>query len=625
MYARLRKIASASAFSIIAFAAMGQVTTGTYPFGTFDKPGFDTINVGNLNVDFAVPVLNKAGRGMPFYYALAYNSSIWTPTVVSGSTLWQPSPAFGWSANTNVLTGFVQYSSQRITCSYYGDNGKLIHSPGTYFYHYSYTDVFGATHPYQSTGEMCPSSPNNSDFSFLETASDGSGYTISVDDTEASVTTRAGITFNPPINNTKGAGIVTDSNGNEISTANGGTFIDTTGGVALTVAGSGSPSSPMTFTYTDTNGTQRIVSMTYRSYMVQTAFGCSGVGEYGPTQTSLVDTITYPDGSTYHFSYEATPGGSGNVTGRIAGVQLPPGNTIQYSYSGGNNGNGIECSDGSTAGLTRKLNGDSGSAASTWTYSRTMTGAGTSSTAVVDGLGNNKSYTFVEANNQPAATTAAYYETSRSVYQGSSGTAVVARNTCYNGATSPCATSQFALPISQVDTYETLDGIQMHGARTKFNSYGSQTESDIYDFGGASSRGAVLRKEIWTYGYTIPGLVTVDAIYDGNGNPAGETLYTYDGNTPTASSGVPQHVAVIGARGNLTSVNQYASSGVSYQSSATYEDTGSLLTVRPRPARQPLPTTPPLSTPPEPPYQLLPAVFRLLEVKRTTPPILVYR
>jgi hypothetical protein len=42
-----------------------QVMTGTPPFGSFGG-GPDAINLGNLNAHIDVPVLNKAGRGLPF-------------------------------------------------------------------------------------------------------------------------------------------------------------------------------------------------------------------------------------------------------------------------------------------------------------------------------------------------------------------------------------------------------------------------------------------------------------------------------------------------------------------------------------------------------------------------------
>ncbi|MBX6362084.1 MAG: RHS repeat protein, partial [Acidobacterium ailaaui] len=333
--------------------------------------------------------------------------------------------------------------------------------------------------------------------------------------------------------------------------------------------------SSRTFTYTDTNGNSQTVTLNYKTYTVQTAFGCSGIGEYGPTTTSLVDNITFPDGSTYHFTYEATPNGSGNVTGRLASVTLPQGGVIRYTYSGGSNG--IVCSDGSTAGLVRSISGDNGSSSSTWTYSRSI-GTGTSHTEVTDGLGNHSNYDFVEASNAPAGTTAAYYETHRNIYQGAeSGTPLVARQTCYNGSANPCTTSQFTLPISQIDTYETLNGTQQHGSTTLYNTYGLKTQEMDYDFGGASSRGSLLRQEVWKYGADIVGLVTEDDVYDGNFKLASKTTYSYDNSTLAATSGVPQHVAVSGSRGNLTSIQQYTSPTTALNISATYDDTGDVL------------------------------------------------
>ena len=81
----------------------------------------------------------------------------------------------------------------------------------------------------------------------------------------------------------------------------------------------------------------------YSSYTVQTAFGCGGISEYGPTTQYLVSSISYPDGDTYNFSYEGTPGVSGHVTGRLSAIQTPQGGSIDYSYTGGSNG--IECAD----------------------------------------------------------------------------------------------------------------------------------------------------------------------------------------------------------------------------------------------------------------------------------------
>ena len=95
---------------------------------------------------------------------------------------------------------------------------------------------------------------------------------------------------------------------------------------------------------------------------------------------------------------------------------------------------------------------------------------------------------FVSAGNQPSGTTAAYYEASRTIQQGS--TTVLTRTTCYNETGSPCTSSTFSLPITQYDTYETLDEIETHGIEATYNTYGVSTEIDTYDFGGGSGREA---------------------------------------------------------------------------------------------------------------------------------------
>jgi hypothetical protein len=107
----LRKFLSVLVLVFSVHFAFGQVGTGTYPHGTFDNKGFDAINVGNLNVHFSIPILNKPGRGLPFYYNLSFDSSVWYPATVSGSQTWTPVQNFGWKGDTELATGYVSYSS----------------------------------------------------------------------------------------------------------------------------------------------------------------------------------------------------------------------------------------------------------------------------------------------------------------------------------------------------------------------------------------------------------------------------------------------------------------------------------------------------------------------------------
>lgn len=425
---------------------------------------------------------------------------------------------------------------------------------------YEYHDQFGVTHSLNYSYNACTDgNPNNGDGS----TSDGSG--IWYDQTYIHL--RSGTKILPPTG-PSGGGTITDTNGNYVTNNGNGTFVDTTGVTELTIGGGGNASSPLTFTYPAlVSGTSTTATATvyYQSYTVQTNFGCAGISEYSASSVSLVDHITLADSpsDTYTFTYEPTPGVSGAVTGRLASVTLPSGGTISYTYGGGCSG-GIN-TDGTPATLLRATSDGQK------TYTRNISGAPASTTYVSDEKGNETDFNFVSDTNGNT------FETSRTAYQGvAPGTPILARNTCYNQAPSPCNTSTFTSPISQIDTYETLNGSQTHGSTAIYNTYGMQTEADVYDF-GSGSRGALLRRENWTYGAGIASLVTEDDVFDGIGTLSGKTLYTYDQGTPVASSGVPQHVAG-GNAGNLTALTQFANSGTSYTSTATYEDTGSLLT-----------------------------------------------
>ena len=133
-------------------------------------------------------------------------------------------------------------------------------------------------------------------------ATDGSGYTISTSGLGGTITARTGKVINPTTS-------AEDTNGNEITLNSNGQFFDTLSSTTpvLTVAGSGTPSSPFTFKYTNPNGTTSTYTMNYLQYTVQTAFGVSGVNEYGPLSNALVSSIQLADGSSYSFTYEAGP------------------------------------------------------------------------------------------------------------------------------------------------------------------------------------------------------------------------------------------------------------------------------------------------------------------------------
>jgi hypothetical protein len=163
--------------------------------------GPDQIDLGNLNVHLDIPVYSRPGRGTPFSYTLKYDSSVYYPTGAAGSVKWQPVNNWGWAGQSSVVFGSVSYvTSVSGTCS--ADSKQY-----TIYYGWSYQDKFGVTHPFNAAGVSTDA--NCGSTSQTGIATDGSGYTLliaSVSGTlSATVTSKAGRQFNPPVNGTGGA------------------------------------------------------------------------------------------------------------------------------------------------------------------------------------------------------------------------------------------------------------------------------------------------------------------------------------------------------------------------------------------------------------------------------------
>lgn len=61
---------------------LGQTpVTGTPNFGTFDQRVLETINLGNLNRHFSIPIRHKAGRGVPFNNTSATTAQSGSPSL----------------------------------------------------------------------------------------------------------------------------------------------------------------------------------------------------------------------------------------------------------------------------------------------------------------------------------------------------------------------------------------------------------------------------------------------------------------------------------------------------------------------------------------------------------------
>jgi len=562
--------------SALAIPVSAQVATGTPAFGSYSG-GPDVINLANLNAHIDVPMVNKPGRGMAFTYDMVNDSSVWYPVGVSGSKTWQYVPNWNWAGQTQITTGYATYSHTVSGC-----NLGTTRDPENVYYNIytfiNYYDQFGRSHSLGNAEVSddnygCPN--DHLPISVTTTLQDGSGLKFYLFCAPSvTVYPPTGGVLTPPLLAGAGAGTAIDRNGNEISVS-GGVFTDTLGTTALTVAGSGTPSSPMTFSYAAPSGASAAYTMKYTAYTVQTKFNCSGISEYGPISNNLVSEIDLPDiavntSDKYTFTYEVTPGDAHTphyVTGRIASVTLPTGGTISYVYSGGGSGvNGISCGDGSGAMIARTTPDG------IWTYSQVKGTAAASTTTVTDPQGNQTVIQFQ-----------GIYETQRQAYQGTtSGTLLETVNTCYNASSSPCTATVIAAPITQRNVIGILPGASNLESEHiyKYNSNGSLTEQDDYDY-GSGAPGALLKKTA----ITLAALVNLSAfrqqvtVTNGTGTIVSQTIYNYDQTSAVVTSGTPQHVSPSGARGNLTSVNNYTQGSTYLTKTMTYFDTGNVQTV----------------------------------------------
>jgi RHS repeat-associated protein len=555
---RLGRILCVFLLSVSSLAVAQSLGTGLYNFGSFDSRGFDSINIGNLNTHFEIPIVSKQGRGLPFNYAFVYEGLIWSSVSSAGTSVWQSDPNWGFHGQLfGGFTGYISHSRSAIRCSGPIQLGGPPPVYGSLFANYVYHDPYGRKHAFDYTDKECEDA--DPVITGDGSTSDGSGFSYGSD---GLVHTKAGLVINAPtFLGTQANGSITDSNGNVVMNNGNGTFTDTLGVTALTIGGSGSAASPLTLTYPVTlqadSATTATATVSYRTYTVQTNFQCSGISESGATSVDLVDHITLPDASasTYSFTYEATPGISGTVTGRLASVTLPTGGTITYSYSGGCNGSGIN-SDGTANTLTRATTDGSRN------YTMSTVNANATSTTVQDEKGNQSRYEF-------SYTGGLFYETHRQIFQGAiGGAALLDKYTCYNGVPPGCDGAVVTPPFSQTTIVTNYNNGAQDSVVNTYDASGMQIGS-VKSWWGSSAQ------LTQSFSYTPQEQISMSETWDGSNNLIAQTSYGYDETAPTTTSGIPQHSVITGTPGNQTSSHvTLLGSNSSIDTTTVYYDTG---------------------------------------------------
>jgi RHS repeat-associated protein len=597
MKAGRTSFALALTLMLVSISVPAQVAIGTPPFGSFSTGGPDVINLGNLNAHWEFPIVSKAGRGLPFTYSIPYDSSIWAPTPVNGALSWLPSTSsFGWptlAANSAGLPGNIGYSVSTAFYSNVPCNGGPYTTYGSYtvttYTNWTYTDGSNTVYSFGgpngpptssvSPNDGCPIPQGQWNHPSFGWATFSNGFSISVTNyTNAMIKNKSGVEVTPGYGSTCGSGVATtvDLNGNTISEVCG-VYTDTLGQTALAITG-GTSAPPVVFSQSNATGTSTY-TLKYSTQTVRTSFGCSNIGEYGPTSQQLPSELDYPDGSKYTFVYEPTPGYSGDVTGRIQSVGLPYGGTITYLYSGG--ANGINCADGSAS--TISYYGPDGQT----TYSRSNVTATTAITTITypsyQGVQNQTKLTFNSTTYGQN-----YYEVARQVYSGSvGGTPLETVLTCYDSSFSSCATTASNAAASNGSfgwgnifrTMQRPDQTGISSGTMDSYNYGIDVSHVEYDYGSAGS-GVPSTTPLKTVntniaGYGSPSVYVPSEVkvLDSTSNVISDTKYNHNETSPIATSGTPQF-SPTGNQINLTSVQQLVSGSTWLTSNISYYDTG---------------------------------------------------
>jgi RHS repeat-associated protein len=559
-----------------------QPATGLPPLGSFSSGVFDTVNLANLDVHLSIPIFSRPGKGIPFDYALTYDSLIWVPTASGSTTSWQPVSNWGWRTATEAATGWVEATPDDGTCQInysllYHDPSGGIHPFNGHLIHIVYSQIDGCPGPNQWIDDV------------NDKATDNSGYILTTHGlfSAPTVNARGGLTITPPRPNLSlGSGSVADANGNTITTNYNATtqvttIYDTLNATTAVLTISGIPpnnaptctnqtgTSSVKYTYTAPNNNSVYFNVSYAHYEVQTNFG-QGIGEFGDHAECLVNSITLPDNTYYQFHYETTIGNgiNGKVTGRLASITLPTGGTISYLYGSGtcnNNTSNSMMKDGSPASMSKTSTGVASPSVNISTsYTRQLNPNGNGNqqftqTNVEDGYGN---WTYLNFNG--------IYETQRLAYEGtSSGTILKHTNTCYNQIYSGCDTStQITAPITQkdYDDYMNSTGFGTHlWSDYQYNSDGLLTTETDHDYGNGTW--PTLRTTTINYNtslctsYNICDHPSSVEIKDGSGNRLVYTTYAYDGNGSPTHGSVSTISRWISGTSYLTTQYKYNSAG----------------------------------------------------------------
>jgi RHS repeat-associated protein len=543
------RIVMACMMCMLVKPAGAQYTTaaGTPTFSTAMPVEMGFTNVANGNLHLEIPLASFPQRGKLTYNArLVYDSLIWT---ISGNQ-WSPTNIPNSMGGWRLITGGEPGTVTSVTGSSACDTPPPIRTR-TFHTSFVWTSPDGTSHRFpiftQRDRTICAEDITSD----TEMADDSSGYTMSVTNyTSATVFAPDGTQVFPT---------VMDTNGNFFSKDSSGNIIDTLQRTPITTSTNGNT---ITYAVLNPQGTRTNITVTTATVSANTAFGQSGVAECSACSVTAIQSIAFNDGTSYSFTYDS--GTTSGHFGELSSMTLRTGGTVNYGYTTFVDGLGNH---------SRWLNSKSQGSNPPWTYTPQALSESSQQVTVNDCVGNSIVYFFtlnngawadsalyVDAVQGTLVTVANTWDTSNScpINSGCSGAAFVRRLT---------SSTQFPGGLKKTVTYSYTSPVT-----------GQISEIDESDY--STGTPPILRKTLFSYAsltnaVSKPHQVTVE---DGSSNVVSQTTYTYDESTPTATTGVPQHTAVTGSRGNPTTVSQLVAGTTGLSTKLAYDDTGNVLT-----------------------------------------------
>jgi RHS repeat-associated protein len=526
------------------------------------------INVANGDVHLEIPLGNHPQRGdVTVNESIVYDSRFWHIGTSGSSYQWQPA---GWPT--------VGFNGWHLPLKYDGVQAVLQAINNNCDVGITWTDYSGAAHqfivPNYSTGCSTVTVPAY--------ALDGSGYVITTKYISASsswlfyVNDQNGTQeffgqLSPatyPVTYNNGAGEqYQDRNGNCLGTLCSTT--DTLGHTPIVESQTslnGNGTFQIFYDVLTTGGATKRYTVNVEQILVTSSFNESGVSEFS-NYIYAIQSIQLPDNTEYSFSYDPS-------YGELQTMTLPTGGVVNFYYQ-----NFLDSYQNQNRWI---YSYEGGTGAYQFTPSVVTQCSGSNKTGCqeqmtvtpIDGSGNYVKY-LLTLNGGAWNTQTDNYEGGTHILSKANNNTL--ENSCPSADSAFCTSATWLASNIATTTLEDTGQAAVTQTDYAYPQYGKVTSIRYWDY-GVPTISSPTKHLLSDYTYMVNGaaFLSDDAELDSTNTQISKNIYKYDEQAPTPTSGLSDHGAAPGARGNLTSVVSGVSATVTKK--FTYDDAGQVLT-----------------------------------------------